>query len=105
MADDIQNICSSIYQNPFIKSVIANNNQKPPNIIYYTDEQIEDMQNCMASDSIIDIGRTFNLGPCYLTALVYQNFNMVRKGTQTAPIMLGPVFLHWDGLYPTYCEF
>jgi len=63
------------------------------------------MQNCMTIDSIIGIDRTFNLGPCFLTALVYQNFNLVRKSTQTAPIMLGPVFLHWDGLYPTYCDF
>jgi hypothetical protein len=32
MADDIQNVVSSMYQNPFIKSVITNSNQKPPTL-------------------------------------------------------------------------
>ena len=37
--------------------------------------------------------------------IVTNGFTKSVKGTQTAPIMLGPVFLHWDGLYPTYCDF
>jgi hypothetical protein len=32
MADDIQNVVSSMYQNLFIKSVITNSNQKPPTL-------------------------------------------------------------------------
>jgi len=105
MADDKQNVISSMYKNLFIKIVISNSNQKPPNIVCYTDEQIEDIQNCMTSDSIIGIHRTFNLGSYFLTALLYQNFTLVRKGTETAHIPLGPVFLHWDGLYPPSFDF
>jgi hypothetical protein len=37
--------------------------------------------------------------------IVTNGFTKSVKGTQMAPIMLGPVFLHWDGLYPTYCDF
>ena len=59
----------------------------------------------MTSDSIIGVDRTFNLGPCFLTCMVYQNHNLIRKHTKSSPIMLGPMFLHWDGLYSTYCEF
>lgn len=78
---------------------------KPPNIVCYTDEQIEDMRNCMTNDSVIGIDRTFNLGPCFLTTLVYQNFNLIRKGSSTSPVMLEPVFIHWNGQFSTYCEF
>ena len=59
----------------------------------------------MTSDSIIGVDRTFNLGPCFLTCMVYQNHNLIRKHTKSSPIMLGPMFLHWDGLYSTYCDF
>ena len=69
------------------------------------DEQTEDMRNCMTSDSVIGIDRTFNKGPCFLTALVYQNLNFVITGTLTSPMVLGPIFLHWDAHYPTYCDF
>ena len=38
MADDVQTILNSLNENPFIRSVIANNEKKPPNIVCYTDE-------------------------------------------------------------------
>ena len=55
--------------------------------------------------SVLGVDRTFNLGPCYVTILVYHQNNLIRKGTQYHPIMLGPVYLHWDGLFPTYHRF
>lgn len=58
----------------------------------------------MANDSIDGIDMTFNLGLCFLTSLVYQNFNLVRKGALTSPIMLWPFFTHWDAQFSTYCE-
>ena len=51
------------------------------------------------------IDRTFNLGACFATILVYDNTNLIRKGTTNPPIMLGAVYLHWDGLYATYHRF
>ena len=55
--------------------------------------------------SVLGVDRTFNLGPCYVTILVYHQNNLIRKGTQYHPIMLGPVYLHWDGLFTTYHPF
>ena len=40
-----------------------------------------------------------------MTILVYHHANLIRKRTQNHPIMLGSVFLHWDGLYETYHRF
>lgn len=105
LTNDVETVISALYQNSFIRSVIASSDKKPQSIICYTDDQIEDMRNCMTNDSIIGIEMTFNLGPCFLTTLVYQNFYLVRTDTQTSPIVLGPIFLHWNGLYPTYCDF
>ena len=55
--------------------------------------------------SVLGIDRTFNLGACYATTLVYQHNNLVRKGKDNAPIFLAAIYLHWDGLYPTYHRF
>ena len=55
--------------------------------------------------SVIGVDRTFNLGACYVTSMVYTNPNMLKKGKSTSPDMQDPVFLYWDGTYATYCEF
>ena len=49
--------------------------------------------------------RTFNLGACYVTLTVFKNSYLLRRSTQLSPIMLGPLFLHWDGTYQTYQRF
>lgn len=63
------------------------------------------MRECATHGSVIGIDRTFNLGACYVTTMVYTNPNLLRRGKTTPPVMLGPVFLHWDGAYSTYCDF
>ena len=59
----------------------------------------------MQNPSVLGIDRTFNLGACYATTLVYQHNNPVRKIKDNAPIFLAAIYLHWDGLYPTYHRF
>lgn len=54
---------------------------------------------------LLGVDRTFNLGPVYVTLTVFQNKNLVRKVSQTPPIMLGPAYLHWDGSYQIYHRF
>ena len=104
-ADDIQILISQLQSNDFIQSIVANNDNKPPNIICYSEEQMLDLKSCMQNGSIIGIDRTFNLGACYVTCMVYQNPKLLRKGQDVSPVLLGPVFLHWDGSYATYCTF
>ncbi|XP_076057534.1 uncharacterized protein LOC143035019 [Oratosquilla oratoria] len=55
--------------------------------------------------SALGVDRTFNLGPCYVTTMVYKNTKLKRKTTQEPPVFLGPMLLHWDGEYFTYQRF
>ena len=99
MADELQIILNNLQSNSFTRSVVANSNGKPPGIICFTDEQIGLMKSAVHSGNVIGIDRTFNLGACFVTTMVFQNNNVVRKGTNTSPITLGPTYLHWDGSY------
>ena len=77
-------------------------------VILYTNEQLNDLKNfCVApkKNSILGVDRTFNLGACFVTLTVYKNPHLLRRSTQAAPIMLGPLFLHWDGACITYQRF
>lgn len=37
--------------------------------------------------------------------MIYTNPNLLRRGNKTQPVILGPVFLYWDGAYSTDCDF
>ena len=56
-------------------------------------------------NSVVGIDRTFNLGACFLTTTLFQDQNLKRKGKETSPILLGPLYLHWDGTFHTYQRF
>jgi hypothetical protein len=100
-ADDIQNILNmATDQNSFIKEIIQLAG-KPPNIICYSDNQLKLFKKCMKK-SVVGIDRTFNLGACYVTSTVFQDQDVIRKGKETPPILLGPFYLHWDGTFQTY---
>ncbi|KAH3702821.1 hypothetical protein DPMN_077847 [Dreissena polymorpha] len=45
------------------------------------------------------------LGKCFVTTTVYKSHKLARKGTGEPPILLGPLFLHWDGKQETYFRF
>lgn len=80
---------------------------KPPSVIVYSDEQLEDMKsNCIGPNgSVIGIDRTFNLGPCFVTTTTYKNVKILKRETLQNPIFLGPIFLHWDGETDSYFKF
>lgn len=102
--DDIQNIINmASTSHPFVREIIQSSG-KPPNIICYSDNQLVHFQNA-CKNSIIGVDRTFNLGPCFVTCTVFQESNLKRKGTSTNPIILGPIYLHWDGMFQTYQRF
>lgn len=104
-ADDIITLLNMIHEHPFVQEIVQTKG-KLPGVILYLKEQLQEMKMFCSSDathpSVLGVDRTFNLGPCYVTMLVYHQTNLIRKGTNNHPIMLGPVFLHWDGLYQTY---
>ena len=70
----------------------------------YADNQLKHFSKACKT-SVIGIDRTFNLGACYVTTTVFQEKKLRRKGKKTNPIILGPVYLHWDGLFCTYQRF
>ena len=77
-ADDIITLINNVHDHPFIQEIIQTKG-KPPAVILYLKEQLDEIK-------------------------MFCN-NLFRKSTQNHPVMLGPVFLHWDGLYPTYHAF
>lgn len=106
IADEIVAILAERLTNPCLKKVEFGE-RSLPNIFIYSDNQLEDMKaNCVGEGgSIIGIDRTFNLGKCFVTSLCYKNQGVVNRKTNEAPIMLGPLFLHWDGATTTYHSF
>ena len=58
------------------------------------------------SNYIIGVDRTFNLGTCYVTVLVYKNLRVVRaENRKEHPIFLSPVFIHRDADFEAYHSF
>lgn len=89
-----------------IREVIVTPN-RPPSVIVYSDEQLEDLKtNCIGTKgSVIGIDRTFNLGPCFVTTTTYKNRKLLKRETLENPIFLGPTLLHWDGETDSYYKF
>ena len=103
-ADDIQAILNlTSVENPFVREVVQFAG-KPPNLNCYTDHQLKHLAKACKT-FVIGIDRTFNLGPCFVTTTVFQDQNLKRKGKDVSPILLGPLFLHWDGSFHTYQSF
>jgi len=79
-----------------------------PFVIAYMPDQMKDMKRFCATATplhlrtVLGVDRTFNLGPCYVTCIVYKNMSVTRVSTQDHPVFLGPVLLHFDGLTETY---
>lgn len=66
------------------------------------------MFNCCTREEggcVIGVERTFNLGACYVTCMVYQDLNLKRKSKNNVPILLGQIYLHWDGSFVAYQRF
>ena len=112
MADDVVQVLSMLNSDshPFVQSVHVGRG-KSPCVLLYTEHQLSDMRRfcCQGSDgapqSVLGVDRTFNLGPCFVTVIVYTCKAVVRNDTRSHPTFVGPMFLHWDGQYLTYRRF
>ena len=106
----IQHLLRNYENDPFVQDIILVKNQyKIPSFVLGLDQSFMDINQFCHSDShhpsVLGIDRTFNLGPCYATVLVYQHNNVYRRGTTNNPCMLGPIFLHWKADYQHYVRF
>ena len=90
---------------PFVQKVFLS---KSPTVVLFTDQQLADLRLfcCSAGDasmrSVLGVDMTFNLGPCFVTVVVYTCRAVVRNDTRSHPNFVGPMFLHWDRQYQTY---
>jgi len=111
VADDVQGVIQTIQTHPFVKEVSVVRHGLSPVVLCYTNEQITDLKRFCSSKTpshlrtVVDVDRTFNLGPCYVTISVYRNLTVVCKSSCDRPIFLGPVMFHFDGRAETYQRF
>jgi hypothetical protein len=110
VANDYQKILNGVQDNPFIQHFALSKGRSPV-VIAYLPEQLKDMQRFCKKDTptalrtVLGVDRTFNLGPCFVTTIVYKNMSVVRKSTNDHPIFLGPIMLHFDAKTDTYVSF
>jgi len=110
VADNIQSVINDVQDNDFIQSVILSKGRSPV-IIAYLPDQVKDMYRFCNKDtpaaprSVIGVDRTFNLGTCFVTTLVYKNKSVIGKESNDNPVMLRPIMFHFDGKMETYLAF
>ena len=109
-ADELQRIIGNIHENRFVKDVGVRSGRSPV-IIAYTDDQISDLKRFSAAStscqlrSVIGVDRTFNLGPCYVTLMVFKNMALMRNVSRDNPLFVGPAMFHYDAKQDTYRKF
>jgi len=103
-------VLTLLNSHPFVQKVSLTKD-KSPTVLLYTEQMLSDMRRfcCQGNEgaprSVLGVDRTFNLGPCYVTVVVYTCKAVVRNDTRSHPTFVGPMFMHWDGQYATYVEF
>ena len=89
----------------YVRSVIRTNN-KSPGIILYTDDQIRDLKIlCCTGRAILGVDKTFNLCDMHVTVTCYKQLAAVRLTSGEAPVFIGPIFIHDNSDFETYCHF
>ena len=110
VADEITILLGKLQTHPFVKDVRMRPGRMPV-VTAYTEEQVQDLKRFCSRGTptslrtVVGVDRTFNLGPCYVTVMVYKNLSVLRKTTRDHPVFLGPVMFHFDGRCDTYKTF
>lgn len=106
VADHIIEIENRVSTNdPFIRSVIRQNG-KAPCIILYNDEQIQDLKTlCCTGQTVLGVDKTFNLCDMHVTVTCYKQLSVTKEGTAEPPLFIGPIFIHDNSDFDTYCNF
>ena len=106
VADNMQVLENLVSHNhKFVRSVFRTNG-KSPGIILYTDEQIDDLKSlCCTGKTVLGVDKTFNLCDMHVSVTCYKQLSVVRETTKESPIFIGPVFIHDNSDFETYCHF
>ena len=111
VADNIQQLENMVTQNHSYVRAIARTNGKIPVTFLYKDERLTDKKTQKTSCSgqaELGVDKTFNLCDVHVTVTCYKQLSVVRPDSdnkQSFPIFLGPVFLHDNSDFETYCAF
>ncbi|XP_063865978.1 uncharacterized protein LOC135103512 [Scylla paramamosain] len=84
---------------------IIDRKDQPPCVILYSTEQICDMISEIDCGSVLGVNRTISFGACYITVAVYKSSKVIHKHSEKNPLLLGPMYLHWDTEFGTYFSF
>ena len=90
---------------PFVCSVQA---APQPLCVLATETQLKQLQLCCTDVndfSILSVDPTFNLGPFYVTPIVFLHKIVLNKRTQKHPVFLGPILFHQRMNTETYSYF
>ena len=106
IADHIIEIENKVSRNdPFIRSVIRQND-KASCVILYNDEQIQDLkQLCCNGKTVLGLDKTFNLCDMHVTVTCYKQLSVTKVSTSEPPIFIGPMFIHDNSDFDTYSNF
>ena len=106
VADQILQLENMVSQNnPYVRTIIRTN-AKAPCIILYTDEQLADLQNiCCTGHSILGVDKTYNLCDMHITVTCYKQLSVTRQQTDVHPIFIGPIYIHDNSDFESYCHF
>ena len=93
-----------VEQESFVRSVQA---APEPACILGTSHQFDQLSiNCTGEEfTVATVDPTFNLGHFYVTPLVFQLKQFVKKHTEEHPIFLGPLLIHNRLNYASYSYF
>ena len=95
LTDDVMAMFALLNTHPFVQKVFLSKGKSPT-----IEQQLADMRRfCCASDangtrSVLGVDRTFNLGPCFVTVVVYKCRAVVRNDSRSHPTFVGPMFQH-----------
>lgn len=107
VADEVLEVLGMLQDQPRFVQRVYMNGDSPPSVICYFKETIADIRSFLAAseDQVLGVDRTFNLGKCFVTTIVYKSLKVLRKESNDHPILFGPMLIHWDGRSDTYHEF
>lgn len=106
IADEVQQVCSMVVHDNYVQSVIVTRDRAPM-VILYNNRQLTEIRSFCGSNtgSVFSLDKTYNLGKFYVTVTVYRNLALQRNGSQVPPSFIGPMFLHSNSDFDTYCVF
>ena len=105
--DEILDLKKNIKDYPMLKKVYQNPARyEETAIIVYSEDMIKMAKN----QPSLSVDRTFHLGPCLVTMMVFRNENLTSWGSSAkkkkpAPLFVGPTLLHFDCDEEAYKEF